>query len=90
MKPGGGPLVILYADDLAAARKRVEAAGGKIVKPKVIVALGNGVSRLDPGASRVDPRPTARAVDLVPEGAVVSATNSLGAHLSARRRVLHA
>ncbi|MBN9220667.1 MAG: VOC family protein [Mesorhizobium sp.] len=29
----GGPLVILYADDLAAARKRIEAAGGRIVKP---------------------------------------------------------
>jgi uncharacterized membrane protein len=33
-------------------------------------------------------RAAARAVDLVPDGAVVSATNSLGAHLSARRRVL--
>jgi hypothetical protein len=29
-----------------------------------------------------------RAVALVPAGATVSATNSLGAHLSARRRVL--
>jgi uncharacterized membrane protein len=33
-------------------------------------------------------RAAARAVDLVPNGVVVSATNSLGAHLSARRRVL--
>jgi len=33
-------------------------------------------------------RITARAVALVPDGAVVSATNSLGAHLSARRRIL--
>jgi uncharacterized membrane protein len=33
-------------------------------------------------------RAAARAVALVPDGAVVSATNSLGAHLSARRRVL--
>jgi uncharacterized membrane protein len=33
-------------------------------------------------------RLTARAVALVPDGAVVSATNSLGAHLSARRRIL--
>ena len=33
-------------------------------------------------------RAAARAVDLVPDGVVVSATNSLGAHLSARRRVL--
>jgi uncharacterized protein len=29
----GGPLVILYADDLAKAQKRVEDAGGKIAKP---------------------------------------------------------
>jgi predicted enzyme related to lactoylglutathione lyase len=29
----GGPLVIVYADDLAAARRRVEAAGGRISKP---------------------------------------------------------
>jgi uncharacterized membrane protein len=33
-------------------------------------------------------RVAARAVALVPEGAVVSATNALGAHLSSRRRVL--
>jgi uncharacterized membrane protein len=31
---------------------------------------------------------TARAVELIPDDAVVSATNSLGAHLSARHRVL--
>jgi uncharacterized protein len=29
----GGPLVVLYADDLDGARQQVEAAGGKIVKP---------------------------------------------------------
>lgn len=29
----GGPLVILYADDLTATQKRIEEAGGKIVKP---------------------------------------------------------
>ena len=33
VKSGGGPLVILYATDLAATVKRVEKAGGKIVKP---------------------------------------------------------
>jgi uncharacterized membrane protein len=33
-------------------------------------------------------RSAARAVELIPDEAVVSATNSLGAHLSARRRVL--
>jgi len=31
-KPGG-PLVILYADDLAVTQKRLEEAGAKIVKP---------------------------------------------------------
>lgn len=33
-------------------------------------------------------RAASRAVELVPDGAVVSATNALGAHLSARRRML--
>jgi uncharacterized membrane protein len=33
-------------------------------------------------------RVAARALELIPDGAVVSASNSLGAHLSARRRVL--
>lgn len=32
LKPGG-PLVVLYADHLIAMQDRVEAAGGKIVKP---------------------------------------------------------
>ncbi|HEX2885100.1 VOC family protein [Vineibacter terrae] len=30
---GGGPLVILYASDLAEAQRRIEEAGGSIVKP---------------------------------------------------------
>jgi len=29
----GGPLVILYADDLPDLQRRIEAAGGRIVKP---------------------------------------------------------
>jgi hypothetical protein len=29
----GGPLVILYADDLEDIQRRIEAAGGRIVKP---------------------------------------------------------
>ncbi len=29
----GGPLIILYADDLADAQRRVEAVGGRISKP---------------------------------------------------------
>jgi predicted enzyme related to lactoylglutathione lyase len=32
VKPGG-PLVILYADDLAETQRRLEAAGARIVKP---------------------------------------------------------
>jgi len=32
-KRPGGPLVILYADDLAATQARIAAAGGRIVKP---------------------------------------------------------
>ena len=29
----GGPLIVLYSDDLAVAQQRIEAAGGRIVKP---------------------------------------------------------
>ena len=29
----GGPLVVLYGDDLEATQKRIEEVGGKIVKP---------------------------------------------------------
>lgn len=29
----GGPLIILYADDLAGTQKRIEETGGRIVKP---------------------------------------------------------
>ncbi|KRE17475.1 bleomycin resistance protein [Bosea sp. Root381] len=32
-KRPGGPLVILYADDLVATQARIEAAGGRIVRP---------------------------------------------------------
>jgi uncharacterized membrane protein len=47
-------------------------------------------SRFQSRESYVSPhdRVAERAVRLVPGGAVVSATNSLGAHLSARRRIL--
>jgi predicted enzyme related to lactoylglutathione lyase len=33
VRASGGPLVILYADDLEETHKRVQKAGGKIVKP---------------------------------------------------------
>ena len=32
-RSGGGPLVVLYANDLPATVKRVEDAGGRIVRP---------------------------------------------------------
>jgi len=33
IKTGGGPLIILYADDLAETQRRLEEAGAMIVKP---------------------------------------------------------
>ena len=49
-----------------------------------------GGETLQADAARVSEhdRIAARALRLIPDGTVVSATNSLGAHLSARRRVL--
>jgi len=49
-----------------------------------------GGSKFQATAARVSEhdRIAARALRLIPENAVVSATNTLGAHLSARRRVL--
>ena len=49
-----------------------------------------GGSHFQATAARVTrhDRIAARALALIPQGAVVSATNTLGAHLSARRRVL--
>jgi uncharacterized membrane protein len=49
-----------------------------------------GGSRYQATAARVTDhdRIAARALELIPKSAVVSATNTLGAHLSARRRVL--
>jgi hypothetical protein len=49
-----------------------------------------GGSRFQATAARVTAhdRISARALELIPKSAVVSATNTLGAHLSARRRIL--
>jgi uncharacterized membrane protein len=49
-----------------------------------------GGARFQATAARVTEhdRIAARALDLIPKSAVVSATNTLGAHLSARRRIL--
>jgi predicted enzyme related to lactoylglutathione lyase len=44
----GGPLVILYAEDLADAQRRVEAAGGRIAKPIFDFPGGRRFHFLDP------------------------------------------
>ncbi len=44
----GGPLVILYADDLADVQRRVEAAGGRIAKPIFAFPGGRRFHFLDP------------------------------------------
>jgi hypothetical protein len=44
----GGPLVILYADDLAEAERRVRAAGGDIVKPAYAFPGGRRFHFADP------------------------------------------
>ena len=46
-KPGG-PLVILYADDLSAVQRAVEAAGGRIAKPTFEFPGGARFHFLDP------------------------------------------
>jgi len=44
----GGPLVILYAEDLADAQRRVEAVGGRIAKPIFDFPGGRRFHFLDP------------------------------------------
>ena len=44
----GGPLVILYADQLDETERRVEAAGGKIVKPAYAFPGGRRFHFADP------------------------------------------
>ena len=44
----GGPLVILYADDLDATQRRLEAAGGTIVKPPYSFPGGRRFHFADP------------------------------------------
>jgi uncharacterized protein len=44
----GGPLVILYADDLAATQQRLEALGANIVKPVFSFPGGRRFHFLDP------------------------------------------
>jgi uncharacterized protein len=44
----GGPLVILYADNLVDAQRKVEASGGRIVKPIFDFPGGQRFHFLDP------------------------------------------
>lgn len=44
----GGPLVILYSEDLEATRRRVEQAGGRVVKPEFTFPGGRRFHFLDP------------------------------------------
>jgi uncharacterized protein len=45
---GGGPLVIVYADDLEGAQSRLEEAGARIVKPIFSFPGGRRFHFLDP------------------------------------------
>ncbi|MBB5865761.1 VOC family protein [Xanthomonas sp. 3058] len=47
----GGPLVVLYADDLAPMLERVRAAGGEIVKPVFGFPGGSRFHFREPGGS---------------------------------------
>lgn len=49
----GGPLVILYANDLADIQRRIEAAGGQIVKPAYDFPGGRRFHFTDPDGYRL-------------------------------------
>jgi predicted enzyme related to lactoylglutathione lyase len=51
--PGGGPLVVLYATDLAEMERRVEAAGGRIVKPTFEFPGGRRFQFTDPSGNEL-------------------------------------
>lgn len=48
IKAAGGPLVILYADDLDETQRRIEAAGGLIAKPPYSFPGGRRFHFADP------------------------------------------
>jgi uncharacterized protein len=48
MIKAGGPLVILYAIDLAETQRRIESAGGKIIKPAYSFPGGHRFHFVDP------------------------------------------
>jgi uncharacterized membrane protein len=86
------PLVVASVLGAARLSGRSRRRAGVIAALALAVALAANVRlgamfRTPVTASRHD-RIAARALRLVPADAVVSATNTLGAHLSARRRIL--
>jgi hypothetical protein len=52
-RPGAGPLVILYAADLAAAEEKIRAAGGRIVKPAYAFPGGRRFHFADPNGNEL-------------------------------------
>ena len=86
------PLVVASVLGAARLSGRNRRRAGAIVAVALTVALVENVRlgalfKAPTKVSRHD-RIAAHALRLVPENAVVSATNTLGAHLSARRRIL--
>jgi hypothetical protein len=78
------------AEALAVAAVVAAGVGNYLLGPLPVWRFVPGGERLQAQAQQVSAhdRVLARAVAAVPAGAVVSASNDLGAHLSARRRVL--
>jgi uncharacterized membrane protein len=78
------------AEWLAVLAAATALAGNYVLGPIPVWNSLPGGETLDTGAHRVDAhdRIAARALRLIPDDAVVSTSNSLGGHLSARRRVL--
>jgi uncharacterized membrane protein len=78
------------AERIALVAVAAALAGNYLLGPLPLWRHVPGGEELGTTAHHVDEhdRITARALELVPDDAVVSASNSVGAHLSARRRVL--
>jgi uncharacterized membrane protein len=80
---------ILGAESLASRRLSFRRA---LVPAVVLLGVGStlslGAARLRGVVPSAHDRAAAKALRIVPPGAAVSATNTLGAHLSARRRIL--
>jgi uncharacterized protein len=53
LKPGRGPLVVIYADDLADVQRRVKEAGGKIARETFSFPGGSRFHFLDPSGNEL-------------------------------------